>query len=78
MSQWQPIETAPMDGTHIIGYIPVKSNRGGVVGIFFEPEYQRKFLGIDIPHGGLWRYSCHEQVIAEPTHWMSLPNPPDA
>ena len=77
MSNWQPIETAPKDGTHIIGYEPPCMKTGGVIGVFWLKPYKRKFLDMgEVNMGGQWRYSVHDQVVAEPTYWMPLPKPP--
>jgi hypothetical protein len=70
---WQPIETAPHDGTHIIGWIPPDDIYGGIVGIFWEAPYKRMFDGHEITMGGEWLYSVHDQMVAEPTHWMPMP-----
>ena len=76
-SDWQPIGTAPKDGTHIIGYEPPCMKRGGVIGVFWLKPYKRKFLDMgEVNMGGEWRYSVHDQVVAEPTHWMPLPKVP--
>lgn len=76
-SEWLPIETAPKDGTHIIGYEPPCMKRGGVIGVFWLKPYKRKFLDMgEVNMGGQWRYSVHDQVVAEPTHWMPLPEVP--
>lgn len=64
MSDWQPIETAPKDGTSILTFV-----RDGVlpvdVGSFRED--------FDIPGNGAgtWRDDGRE-----PTHWMPLPAAP--
>ncbi len=61
-SQWQPIETAPKDGTAVLGKligsdipIPVRMLHGNWV------------VSWDLHHLSEWD---------GPTHWMSLPNPP--
>lgn len=74
--KWQPIETAPKDGTRILGWIP---------------DLDVDFPYIDIPGAATisWDqvYSCWEVDPAEtweyspekrnPTHWMPLPEAPD-
>jgi hypothetical protein len=74
--QWQPIETAPKDGTRVWIYVPD-----------FDPnEYVASFAHTDLPddHEDYWEgwtfadevlinHSCEEP---EPTHWMPLPAPP--
>jgi hypothetical protein len=66
MSEWQPIETAPKDGTAFIGYSP-EYGWAGTVRFDLEddedPEIGNpnwEFLGATV--------CC--------THWMPLPEPP--
>lgn len=58
---WQPIDTAPKDGTHILLWTP--SVR--VVGRWDDEAYEP----------GEWRCIPKGYGI-EPTHWMPLPDPP--
>jgi hypothetical protein len=62
---WQPIETAPKDGTVIL----VWSRRLGMLPAFFGRTDE-----INPPawHGG----HCRVNHIDQPTHWMRLPEPP--
>lgn len=62
MSAWQPIETAPRDGSHILCYAPML-----------------QFVGYCTP-SGVWCYMAPGVPIApiQPTHWLSLPKPPEA
>ncbi len=72
MSEWQPIETAPKDGTAILLF-------GGDPPAMWELPEPR---GYSIAHWskGRWieatgeLYSAHES----PTHWMPLPAAPVA
>ena len=70
MSTWQPIDTAPKDGTWII--VCYNDSPCGV------PDLDSWFPGMKIVR---WEYDawmfCSEYSIGEdPTHWMPLPNPP--
>ena len=63
---WQPIKTAPRDGTPIL---------------CFTPDYQSEFSdqsGIDVLwfDGGAWLYNA-VPVTCQPTHWMPLPASPN-
>lgn len=68
MSEWQPIETAPRDGTCIIVYRPKH-----------DGDYIPK-VGVDwwmtkdllVPTWAESRKDC------PPTHWQPLPHPPHA
>jgi hypothetical protein len=75
-NEWQPIETAPKDGTHIIGYDPSDSIYAGVKGIHWIPEEKRMFDGHEITRKGYWAKSVHDCCVEKPTHWMPLPKPP--
>lgn len=58
--EWQPIETAPKDGSEFIGYVATSYQGGAVV-----LHWYKKYGWID------WDYD-----VWEPTHWMPLPPPP--
>ena len=60
---WQPIETAPKDGTWIIG---VWKNVLGELGV------------VPVRWGVSWdnQYWANGVVVYEPTHWRPLPEPP--
>lgn len=64
--QWQPIETAPKDGTKILGAWPQlrKHKWWTIQPIFF-------YCGNWI-HG----WDEDEDLALHPTHWMPLPEPP--
>lgn len=61
MSAWQPIESAPKDGTPIL--------------VWPTPDYGNEFvrIGIDMWCNDTWWLSRHNM---RPTHWMPLPEPP--
>lgn len=71
--QWQPIETAPKDGTSV----RLLSERGNDVGYWCdysgrEPAAKDPESG-EVLHGE-W---STELGNGEPTHWMPLPAPPN-
>jgi hypothetical protein len=77
MSTWQPIETAPKDGTAILGW---HANYGGaVVSLeFVEDDLSSGFVGEwAVSELGCYGGSCWEGLDGI-THWMPLPSPPDA
>lgn len=67
MTPWQPIETAPRDGTPLLGFVPsYYQGKGGICLLIWlknarEPD-------------GHW-YDGHA-FKTDPTHWMPLPEPP--
>ena len=71
MSEWQPIETAPKDGTGVLGYFP--ELKGYVAPQEFIPMHWSGW------GGGIWCNSTsgHNLLSAKPTHWMPLPTPPE-
>ena len=70
MSKWQPIETAPTDGTPIllwsITYNSICTGRSvGEVVLGFYDDMKEEWFGSE------------EKQTFEPTYWMSLPKPPE-
>jgi len=69
MSEWQPIETAPRDGTWILA-INATTNPGRQHVVKYSERQSKKFPWTrdETPMG--W--------VAGLTHWMPLPDPPIA
>lgn len=71
MSEWQPIETAPRDGTDILVWSEILEELGN--------QSFGKLHAIARCVGGCWdvSHTCYYSVEAvNPTHWMPLPTPP--
>lgn len=76
MSEWQPIETAPKDGTEIIVW------DGGRADMVRWQDYEFQNSGAswcmargDTAHEGyVGYYGVH--MVENPTHWMPLPDAP--
>ena len=73
--QWQPIATAPKDGTPILAYFPQCS---------FEPSLKPLKAVLRWAKYGDWE-NYYQAVVSDgfagaedwqPTHWMPLPEPP--
>ena len=58
---WEPIETAPKDGTKMLTYCSTTS--------FPHQRYDLMF------YAGRWR-PLYGGMANSPTHWMPLPDPP--
>ena len=72
--EWQPIETAPKDGTEILAYFGPHT---GVVQVSWNsPDYDGFKLWVvdDRKHGP---YYLRGYSNPYPTHWMPLPPAPE-
>lgn len=70
VTTWQPIETAPKDGTFVL---LLEEDGDPVIGAFVD------FKGKEPSgyHNG-WFDNISGQYEITPTHWMPLPDPPTA
>lgn len=66
---WQPIETAPKDGTHIIALRPTDPPH-------VESMYWARYEDADRDGDWHWSYDGDSPREGSPTHWMPLPPPP--
>lgn len=71
--EWQPIETAPKDGTEVLIYYPEWGNKKNVV---FAAEYDIGRPGMEEVEGTWYVFHYGPKPAAPPTHWMPLPPPP--
>lgn len=66
---WQPIETAPKDGTRIlVTRFPATSKPPINIAWWSEKRLRRGCYP--------WRITC-KSLPYDPTHWMPLPQPPE-
>jgi hypothetical protein len=73
MSEWQPIESAPKDGTHVLLWFPAgywATEVHVAIGLWDSGEDEGWYAG-DESHS----MTAHG---APPTYWMPLPAPPGA
>lgn len=72
--EWQPIETAPRDGTYVLLYEPnldIASGNKTFVGKFGRVKYDSYGS-----KGVIFEDLSTEPWDWYPTHWMPLPEPP--
>lgn len=69
---WQPIETAPRDGTSVLAKDNSDPAHTAQVVFYWEADWR-----VDDGTGCmLYAPSCRPHVARPPTHWMPLPSPP--
>jgi hypothetical protein len=74
---WQPIASAPKDGTPILIFDPTKpsvSNSGGKA--HDDPRFAIGYYRTWYPDGAEWVWGNRNDSYCSPTHWMRLPAPP--
>lgn len=71
MSAWQPIETAPKDGTWVLLFSPDAEPDTPFIGQWRDVE--------DYPDGGAWWENNGSSycIDADPSHWQPLPESPE-
>lgn len=83
---WQPIETAPKDGTRILVYVPDSEN---VLSVYWDDEFVFKFdeakaesTEYQGEHEGAWTddavksWAYQEKESYHPNYWMPFPESP--
>ena len=77
LQEWQPIETAPKDGSEVLLAVEV---RAGVPHCLLVGHYMPGGHCIEdhppIDRGWYFWNGCMFDKAAKPTHWMELPNHP--
>lgn len=76
--QWQPIETAPKDGTQVL-CCSLGADDRPMIFVGHWAHVPTMFSSIHIEPGpDGWAWVCGFSAILQPTHWMPLPAPPAA
>lgn len=83
MSKWQPISTAPKDGTEIIGcfvndygYQAKPTAYGPWTMAFKRNQWVASWDGWRVIESQTDFGTTYKTTEVEPTHWMPLPKPP--
>lgn len=83
-SDWQPIETAPKDGSPVLLYHTMCDNGYQDVG-YWDEKFHTNYdewseEKMEPSYRGGWTagaYAADEELVELfPSHWMPLPNPP--
>ena len=76
MSEWQPIETAPKDGTSVLLHWSEDQGFNGAIVLAFWSDIQAEDTAGD--GWALYTGNGYGALEAEdPTHWHALPEPPE-
>lgn len=87
MNEWQPIETAPRDGSFIMLFVPRGQLETGpvTIGGYWKAEdrqengrFKKGEWTLADFCGWLGADADYGASFCHPTHWMPLPAPPDA
>jgi hypothetical protein len=73
---WQPIDTAPKDGTIVLGYFDNDDETFFMSEIMWIKSDEWFIGSASAPLGPSQWFSLLRQGIVIPTHWMPLPAPP--
>ena len=80
MDKWQPIETAPKDGTPVLIWKPDERMVGEYMMAAYWSDEHCGGSGW-VPVGGIHIQGYHSPTVGGPqgfpTHWMPLPKAPD-
>lgn len=79
-NEWQPIETAPKDGTWLLG-LDAESKESGIIRWSSKEDYIKRSKEEGTAN---WKYNAHEgwqcyeydSAYDSPTHWLALPKLP--
>lgn len=83
LGAWQPIETAPRDGTWVmLAGGACDEDEGGSDGRPVVAQWTNYLNGRTAPNYGRWQFAWYDGgyygAYNEPTHWMPLPAPPES
>jgi hypothetical protein len=74
-AEWQPIETAPKDGSEVLLYRPLAHKSGDKnIAVKLSVPEDRYCWECTVPNG--CKRENYTSGACYATHWMPLPNPP--
>lgn len=73
---WQPIETAPKDGTIVDLWVQGAMQANGEYSQRRSPQCHSNGWDWISPLDGDWEYGGGRMWGCRPTHWMPVPAPP--
>lgn len=73
--EWQPISTAPKDGTEILAWTDTREGDQNLLDYVNGVCEGEHLSCVQIIY---WADGWKRLKIGEPTHWQPLPNPPSA
>jgi hypothetical protein len=62
--EWRTIESAPHDGSPVLGWLPYIGGGGGCMAVIVKAR------------GNDWVTAWDTDFVPRPSHWMPLPSPP--
>jgi len=81
--EWQPIETAPKDGTEVIacfsnnyGFQENPTTYGPWTCAFRNGKWMASWGDRAVIYSESWAGTEYQEAEIDPTHWMPLPSPP--
>jgi hypothetical protein len=75
MTEWQPIETVPKDGTIVLFWPDFYAEDSRPPSQRKEQKNRYVAMGWTSGSGDYW--SPEMKLLGDPTHWMPLPAPPN-
>lgn len=73
MNEWQPIETAPKDGTKVLVYTGTRNGMTASPAMWDEDKYAKRIRPFWSRLDAIGRSDSRGN---QPTHWMPMPLPP--
>ena len=76
MSEWKTIDSAPKDGTHILGASEKYVHESWFVRDKIKLDSSGSFYNSLPKDTGIGKWFIDHNTFFIPTHWMPLPEPP--